>query len=297
MLSSPTFRQVLQQCRRWRSIQTNDRRVLSSLPIRTFVSSPPPMMTMTTFDHMKTAVQCFSSVTPQLLLDHWKYEVQQERLQHDPQQEKAAKKLQKLQIALDGYDNHPLIEHYEKRAEIRRKREEDEKKRQSPTEENDVDNGIESPSTFDCKVEADPEPPRLRVPRGLYLYGSVGTGKSMLMDRFFDIVPVQKKRRCHFHAFMGEVHERIHKLKQEDLARFGRNFHVDTDEYRNPIHRMGRQIAGETSLLCFDEFQCTDVCDALILSQLFSVLFTLGTVVVATSNRPPKDLYEGGVNR
>ena len=235
-----------------------------------------------------------------LLLDHWQVEVQADRLQADAQQERAAKKLQKLQVALqNGYDNTPWIEHYEKRAELRRKREQEEKKKQQQAETQG-----DGESLKEIKQEKEeeapppePEPPQIRIPRGLYLYGGVGTGKSLLMDRFFDLVLVKKKRRCHFHAFMAEVHQRIHQLKLADLEQYGRNFHIDTNEYRNPIHRVGRQIAAETALLCFDEFQVTDVADALILSQLFSVLFALGTVVVATSNRPPADLYEGGVNR
>merc|ERR1719223_77078 len=137
------------------------------------------------------------------------------------------------------------------------------------------------------------------VPRGLYIYGSVGTGKSFLMDLFFESITVEqsKKRRVHFHSFMQDVHRRIHALKAHDLATKGRNFSVDTSIEVNPIHRVGIQLANELSVLCFDEFQVTDVADALILSQLFSVLFRRGTIVVATSNRPPSDLYEGGLNR
>jgi predicted ATPase len=117
------------------------------------------------------------------------------------------------------------------------------------------------------------------------------------MDTFYELSPLSKKQRIHFHAFMQNVHERIHALKQQDLVMYGRNFHVDTRESHNAIHRVGKLLATETSLLCLDEFQVTDVADALILSQLFTVLFRLGTVVVATSNRPPRDLYEGGINR
>lgn len=230
--------------------------------------------------------------------------VQDNELQPDAQQARAAKKLQKLQVALQGYDNGPLIEHYEKRAALRKKRQEEEEKRkqQKVNESNDIEQQVSHEKESSNPVVAiespeEPEPPRLRVPRGMYLYGSVGTGKSLLMDTFFQLVPVARKRRCHFHAFMSDVHDRIHRLKQQDLLLNGRNFHIDTNEYRNPIHRVGRQIAGETALLCFDEFQVTDVADALILSQLFAVLFALGTVVVSTSNRPPQDLYEGGVNR
>lgn len=258
-----------------------------------------------------------------LFHDYWKTQVSNENtaLQYDKNQERAVKKLQRLQLALQGYDNAPFIEYYyEKRrlAAARRQAEKEaaeaeisrnaQQEQSSPTPEKG-DDTLErvsvSLSENEKEIEQqqppppEPDPPRVRVPRGFYLYGSVGTGKSMLMDSFFELLgsSVHKKRRCHFHAFMAEVHERIHKLKQDDLSKYGRNFHVDTDEYRNPIHRVGRQIAEETAVLCFDEFQVTDVADALILSQLFSVLFTLGTVVVATSNRPPQDLYEGGLNR
>jgi protein AFG1 len=229
---------------------------------------------------------------PALLLDHWRNEVLENRLCADPAQERAAKKLHRLQIALEGYDNGPLIEAYEKQREARRAEAEMLKRKEEALDDSSTD-------ALSSQLEESEAPPpyRIRVPRGLYLYGGVGTGKSLLMDSFFDLSAVEHKRRYHFHAFLAEVHKRIHQLKQEDLQRFGRNFSVDTNEYHNPIHRVGRQIAGEISLLCFDEFQVTDVADAVILSQLFSVLFALGTVVVATSNRPPTDLYEGGLNR
>ena len=235
--------------------------------------------------------------------------VQDNELQPDAQQARAAKKLQKLQVALQGYDNGPLIEDYEKRAALRTRRkeeEEEQRKQQQEQQKANQSNDAElqvlqekesSNPVIAIETPKEPEPPRLRVPRGMYLYGSVGTGKSLLMDTFFQLAPVANKRRCHFHAFMSDVHDRIHRLKQQDLLLNGRSFHIDTNKYRNPIHRVGREIAGETALLCFDEFQVTDVADALILSQLFAVLFALGTVVVSTSNRRPQDLYEGGVNR
>ena len=142
-----------------------------------------------------------------------------------------------------------------------------------------------------------------RIPRGLYIYGEVGCGKSMLMDSLFselstdDKVYSSKCRRVHFHSFMADVHARIHSLKMSDLKAKGRNFHVDTTDESNPIIRVANDISKEIRVLCFDEFQVTDVADALILSQLFSVLFENGTVCVATSNRSPDDLYEGGINR
>jgi cell division protein ZapE len=129
--------------------------------------------------------------------------------------------------------------------------------------------------------------------KGLYIHGEVGRGKTFLMDLFFETSRVAKKRRAHFHEFMADVHERIYAYRQEDKGDKGASSGMGED----PLHRAATAIAAESTLLCFDEFHVTDIADAMILGRLFTRLFELGVVMVATSNVAPNDLYKDGLNR
>nr|OQO18228.1 hypothetical protein B0A51_15462 [Rachicladosporium sp. CCFEE 5018] len=134
------------------------------------------------------------------------------------------------------------------------------------------------------KIRMDPAP---NLPKGLYMFGDVGSGKTMLMDLFYDTLPtnITSKTRIHFHNFMQDVHKDIHKM---------------TIEHGNDIDAIpfvAANIASKASVLCFDEFQCTDVADAMILRRLIESLMAHGTVLVTTSNRHPSELYKNGIQR
>lgn len=122
-----------------------------------------------------------------------------------------------------------------------------------------------------------------KTAKSLYIFGDVGRGKSMLMDVFFEACPIELKRRVHFHLFMQEVHDYMHQWRKSNEG--------------DPLPSLAKKIRQESLLLCFDEFQVTDIADAMLLSRLFSRLLKLGVIFVATSNQHPDDLYKNGLQR
>ncbi len=218
-----------------------------------------------------------------------KDDVDDGKLLFDPLQQQAANKLNRVQSTLAAY-NHSLYRQQLQRVEdhhnIIQQQLQQQKQQDDTTHNNKELNMNEEPPSIS-----------IQVPRGFYIHGPVGTGKSMMLNVFYEHAPTHKKRRLHFHSFLQEIHQRIHILNKQLLDEHGRSFHVDTDKSRNPILRIAQQVSEEVTLLCIDEFQVTDIADAMILAQFFGELWRQGVIVAATSNRPPGALYEGGLNR
>ncbi len=215
-------------------------------------------------------------------------EIDDGKLLYDPLQHHAARKLARTQTTLESYDHESFrrqlkcVEDYQ--LERQKQMQQQEQEQQQMHAKGETKQSYQSNKEL-CNNEEEPPPSiSIQIPRGFYIHGPVGSGKSMMLNLFFEHSPTNKKRRLHFHSFLQDIHKRIHVLNKELLDEHGRSFHVDTTKSRNPILRIAQQVSEEVTLLCIDEFQVTDIADAMILTQFFGELWRQGVIVAATSN-------------
>ncbi|GAX26637.1 hypothetical protein FisN_2Hu429 [Fistulifera solaris] len=272
---------------------------LGHMRYRSFVGSRQFARKKRTLPPSNASIFCFRPLGS--VVDQLQERVALGELSTDRIQLRAAKRLDRLLEALTGYSNLPIIETWHQ-TQIERIIEQ---RRNEQQKQEEMDPEVQKQSTSDTA-----RPMLPRIPRGLYLHGAVGTGKSMLMDTFFDLYNQREKkgRRVHFHSFMNELHQRIHEVRKQPRVHGTISDHDAPDEHdivrpeeyiSNPVQHVALQMANETTVLCLDELQVTDVGNAYILTQLLEVLLTLGTVVVATSNQPPDNLsssYQGSTD-
>ncbi len=156
-----------------------------------------------------------------------------------------------------------------------------------------LEDALLAPKRLSCRLFLQPAP----QPKGVYLWGGVGRGKSLLMDIFFNNSAFTPKRRIHFHEFMAEIHDRIAAFRAQTDAARRRTKGVNRKAPDDPVPAVAHAVAKNARLLCLDELQVLDIADAMVLGRLFEALIERGVTIVATSNRHPGDLYKDGINR
>lgn len=213
------------------------------------------------------------------LINLYRAKVKSGKLRHDKHQENTIHRLDPLSTAITDYEKEYLAQGFPAKLSMP----------QSP-QESQPSGGLWSYLQGRFSSMNTDEPPELPVaPKGFYMYGDVGSGKTMLMDLFLEATPLQFKQRVHFNSFMIDFHSSLHKWRTSPAAKgVAQSAAIET---------IADAILAKSPLLCFDEFQVTNIADAMILNRLFHTLWYKGAVVIATSNRVPEDLYKGGLQR